>query len=84
MKYRGAAAHTGLGGNAGTLMDCQPTGDKMKDELIRSFAKDVYETFFKGTKTFKYYEGVDAQYRDYEVRAGVEPTYMYEELEMKS
>lgn len=80
MKYRGGAEHTGLGGNAATLMDCNTSGDKTMDTLIRNFSKDVYETFFKGTKLD--YDGIDAQYREHEILAGIEPTYMYEYLKL--
>lgn len=80
MKYRGAAAHTGLGGNAVTFMDCQETGDSVRDELVRQCSKDAYETFFKGTKLD--YDGVDAQSREYEVRVGIEPSYQFDPLKI--
>ena len=83
MKYRiggDAVRATGLGGGGQALMDGKPTGDKKRDALIRLVSKDCYLSFFKGTKLD--YDGVDAQAKEYEVRIGIEPSYMYESLKM--
>ena len=72
---------TGLGGNSSPeRMDGKSTGNKKRDALIGECSKDAYETFFKSTKLD--YDGVDAQARDFEVRIGIEPTYMYDSLKM--
>lgn len=76
----GNAGMTGLGGGARTLLDGQPSGNKVRDDLVRKFSKDVYETFFKGTKID--YKGVDAQVDEEEVSAGIEPSYMYDPLKI--
>ncbi len=78
MRNRNTA--TGLGNPNPELMDGQTTGNKKRDTLINECAKDAYEIFFKGTKLD--YNSVDAQAREFEVRIGVEPTYMYESLKM--
>ena len=80
MKRRGAAAMTVLGGNAETLMDCQPTKNKKKNELLKKCAKDCYKTFFKSTKLD--YKGCDIGIGYDGIRIGIEPTYMYEPLKM--
>ncbi len=61
-------------------MDAKPTGDKKRDDIVRAFSKDVYETFFKGTSMDEGY--VDAGVRDFHVRAGIEPGYMYNPLKI--
>ncbi len=73
------AAATGLGGNAGPeLMDRQSTGDKKRDALINECSKDAHDQFFK---SFGYCDaGADGD----EVRIGVEPAYMHENLKMIS
>lgn len=76
MKRRGAAALTGLGGNAKVYMSGQPTKDEKFNKVINAAAKDAYETFFK---KFGYCDaGVDGE----EVRLGIEPTYQFEPLKI--
>lgn len=78
----GVAGMTGLGNPSPEMMSGESTGNEQRDELIRRFSEDVYKTFFQGTKLD--YNGVDAGVREFEVRAGIEPTYMYESLKMVS
>ncbi|MFA5174734.1 MAG: hypothetical protein WC438_06130 [Candidatus Pacearchaeota archaeon] len=82
MKRRiGCALHTHLGGNGIELMDGKSTGKKELDKIINACSKEAYELFFKNTKLD--YEGVDASMKEgYEVRIGIEPSYMYDELKM--
>lgn len=82
MKRRIGGQHTGLGGNAETLLDGKKTKDKKLNRLVNKIAKDCYLTFFKGTKMDQNY--CDAQARDYEFRFGIEATYMYDDMKIIS
>lgn len=80
MRHRGAASHTGLGNPNAALMDNKETKDKKFNAIVNECAKDAYETFFKGTSLD--YEYCDAQVDMFDVRVGIEPSYMYENLKM--
>lgn len=82
MRYRmGGSAHTGLGGNNSPhLINERGTGNKKRDDAIRACAKDAYETFFKDTALDHGY--VNAGVQGFEIRFGIEPSYMYEDLKM--
>lgn len=74
----GCAALTGIGGNSSPeLISGLPTGDTKFDALINEAAKECYDTF--GFEKFGYCEaGIDGG----EIRFGVEPAYMYEDLKL--
>lgn len=80
MKRRGIAAHTGLGSSRKDFINGKSTGDPRMDLLINEFSRNVYVSFFKGTKLDHGY--VDAGKEEYQIRVGIEPTYMYEYLKM--
>lgn len=78
MKRRiGIGALTGFGANAPTKIDGKETDNAELNKLIKKCSKAAYESFYKGTKHHD--EGyVDAQYKDHQVRIGIEATYMYD------
>jgi hypothetical protein len=78
MRHRIGGQGTGLGNSAPEQLDGKSTGDKKMDRLINKAAKEAYELFFK---SFGY---CDAQFSENEVRLGVEPAYMYENLKIIS
>jgi len=82
VKRRGGAEHTGLGGNAPTIMDGQSTGSEERDKLINAAAKECYELFFKGTK--RDYDGIDAgeSASMYAITLGIEPSYFGDPLKV--
>ena len=66
-----------IGGNSSpSLVDCKSTGDKETDAILKACAKAAYETWFEK-------EGYcDAGINGPEVRFGIEPSYMYEDLKL--
>lgn len=80
MRYR-ICPDIGLGGNSSpALLNETGTGDLKKDAVIKSCAEACYHTFFKNTKMDEGYCG--AGVHGHEVRFGIEPSYMYEELKL--
>lgn len=78
MKRRISGIETGLGGGGKPIISGIPTKSKKRNELIKKCSKEVYNLFFKGTKLdYKY---CDAGDEGYEIRIGIEPSYMYEPL----
>ena len=76
MKHRGGAQHTGLGGNAETLISGKNTS-KIPDKLLNDIAKECYDTF-----SFKTYGYCEAGFDGDEARFGVEPSYKFEDLKL--
>lgn len=72
MRRRLGGEGTGLGNPDPQVMDGRSTGDKTRDALINTCAKDCYKTFFRGTK-LDY--ACDAGANSWEVRLGIEPSY---------
>lgn len=83
MRHRiGALNLTGLGNPNTQLMDCKATRDKIKNRVINRCAKEAYKIFFKGTKLDFEYCDAQANFDMSEIKIGIEPAYMYEDLKI--
>lgn len=80
MRYR-ICPDISVGGNSSPdLINEKGTGNTKTDATIKACAKACYENFFKGTKMDERY--CAAGVHGHEVRFGIEPSYMYEELKL--
>ena len=83
MRHRiGASNSTGLGNPNTQLMDCKITKNKIRNKIVNECAEDAYKIFFKGTKLDFEYCDAQANSNGSEIRVGIEPAYMYEDLKI--